>query len=880
MKKNENDDSKTSKTKAKPSKVKATVTSPKTKSVSSIQATNKNPNYVVTTELDERTGLSIESLKAGFVDHLFYDLGTYIGRANLNDYYIGLSLTIRDRLLRRFLSTQKTYLNKDSRILGYLSAEYLPGTHLGQNVINLDLIQEMQEVSKISNYSLDQLIEHEPEPGLGNGGLGRLASCYIESLATLNYPAIGYGIRYEYGIFRQLIQKGCQKEIADRWLHSGNPWEIRRPKQSSIIKFGGYTQSYTDKNGKYRVEWVPSYQVTAMPYDTPIPGYKTNMCNVLRLWKAEAIQDFSFEVFNSGNYFEAVHDKILSETISKILYPNDAIFEGKQLRLAQQYFFVSASIQNMIDLHFRRGDKIHNFHKKFAIQLNDTHPSIAVVELMRLLIDVHDLSYEEAWAITTKSVNYTNHTLMTEALEKWPISLFKRTLPRHLELIYEINQRHLDKVRSSNKYDDDFISRVSLIDETGERYVKMANLAVIGAQYINGVAKLHSQLLKSHLFNDFYILNPEKFTNVTNGITPRRWLKNANPNLANLLDEYINTNWLNDLNQIKTIEKLAYNKDFQKNWLKVKKQNKLNLANFIEASQGLTINPDSLFDCQVKRIHEYKRQHLNVLHIISLYNKIKNNFNTNITPRTFIFSGKAAPAYYMAKQIIQLINAVANTINNDPNVNEILKVVFLPNFSVKLGQKIYPAADLSEQISLAGTEASGTGNMKFSLNGALTIGTLDGANIEIMDYVGKDNLYIFGMTETMVQESKNNGYNPHSFYESNPVLRQAIDSISNGVFSDGDKHIFNDIVNNLLYSDPFMVLEDFDSYINTQEKISTDYLNSQEWVAKSIINVANMGYFSSDRSINEYCKNIWQLKPIQVDLEDAIQARYHLIHHD
>ncbi len=865
------------KTSAKTSK-KSASTVPKATAI--ISPNKPNKAVICIEELNERTGLSVESLKAGFVDHLFYDLGTYIGRANKNDYYIALSLTLRDRLLRRFLSSQKTYLNKDSRMLGYLSAEYLPGTRLDQNIITLDLREELDEVVKLSNFSLDELIEHEPEPGLGNGGLGRLASCFLESLSSLNYPAIGYGIRYEYGIFRQLIQGGEQKEIADRWLSSGNPWEIRRPKQSCIVKFGGYTQSHNDINGRFTVDWVPGYQVTAMPYDTPIPGYKTNMCNVMRLWKAEAIQDFSFEIFNSGNYFEAVHDKIMSETISKILYPNDAIFEGKQLRLAQQYFFVSASIQNMIDLHLRRGDKINTFHKKFTIQLNDTHPSIAVVELMRLLIDCHGLGYEEAWNITNCTIAYTNHTLMSEALEKWPVSLFKRILPRHLELIYEINQRHLDKVRAIGKYDDNFIARVSLIDETGERYVRMANLAVLAAKKINGVAKLHSNLLTENLFNDFYQLEPAKFTNVTNGITPRRWLKNANPSLANLLDETLDSNWLTDLNSLKKIEKLAIDKDFQSKWAKSKYANKVKLAKYIEDNLGLTINPDSLFDCQVKRIHEYKRQHLNILHIISLYNKLKNNLNVTIQPRTFIFGGKAAPAYYMAKLIIKLINAVADTINNDPSVNNFIKVVFLPNYSVKLGQKIYPAADLSEQISLAGTEASGTGNMKFSLNGALTIGTLDGANIEIKDNVGSENFYIFGMTENKAKELRNTGYNPHSYYESNALLRQAIDSISNGTFTNGNHDTFRDLVNNLVYSDPYMVLADFDSYIDTQEIISNDYKNKDKWLAKSIINVANMGYFSSDRAISEYAKDIWQLKPISVNLEDSIQARYHLIHHE
>ncbi|HER62562.1 MAG TPA: glycogen/starch/alpha-glucan family phosphorylase, partial [Desulfobacteraceae bacterium] len=612
---------------------------------------------------------------------------------------------------------------------------------------------------------IEELIEQEEEPGLGNGGLGRLAACFLDSLATLKRPAIGYGIRYEFGIFDQIIKNGWQVEITDKWLRFGNPWEIVRPEDTCQVGFGGRTEFYTDSQGKYRVRWIPDLMVNGVPYDTPIPGYQVNNVGLLRLWKAEAPESFDFQAFNVGDYYGAVEKKVMAENISKVLYPNDKAFQGKKLRLSQQYFFTACTLQDIIRIHLRRGRKIDTLPDYWAGQLNDTHPAIAVAELMRIFVDQHAVPWDSAWELTRKTFSYTNHTLLPEALEKWSVHLFARELPRHLEIIYEINKRFLDTVRLRYPGDNARISRMSLIDESGRRYVLMANLAVVGSHAVNGVAAMHTKLVKENLFRDFFDLRPEMFNNITNGVTPRRWIMLSNPALSNLIAGAIGHAWCTNLELLSELEPLADDSSFQDKWMRVKLQNKQNLSDYIKYRTGITVDPVSMFDIQVKRIHEYKRQHLNILHILTLYSRIKKDPDIDIVPRTFVFGGKAAPGYHMAKLIIKLITSVAKIINSDPDVDGRLKVVFIPDFNVKVGQRIYPAADLSEQISTAGKEASGTGNMKFSLNGALTIGTLDGANVEIREAVGSENFFLFGLTVDKVQSLYNAGYDPHAVYE-------------------------------------------------------------------------------------------------------------------
>lgn len=820
---------------------------------------------------DDRTGLSIPTLRRALADNLYYQQGKYTAIANKHDYYMMLAYTVRDRLLQRWLNSVQTYLKKDVRVVCYMSAEFLMGPHLGNAMLNMGVEEQFEKALKESGLSMSDLIEAEEEPGLGNGGLGRLAACYLDSLASLEIPAIGYGIRYEFGIFDQEIKDGWQVEITDKWLRYGNPWEIVRPHGAVPVHFGGYTRQYTDSMGRYRVDWVSDRTVTGVPYDTPIPGYNNNTANDLRLWKAEAPESLNLQAFNHGDYAGAVSEKIASETISKILYPNDNSSQGKRLRLEQQYFFVSCSLQDMIRIHLFEGDSLHNFHKKFAVQLNDTHPSIAVAELMRLLVDVHGIDWDEAWQITTATMAYTNHTLLPEALERWPIALFQEVLPRHLEIIYEINQRFLDHVRVRFPGDEALIARLSIIDESGERYIRMANLASVGSHSINGVAALHTELLKRHTLADFYHIAPEKFNNKTNGVTPRRWMRLANPGLSRLIDSRIGRDWVKDLSQLKRLEKHIEDPEFRKEWRTVKAENKKRLADWIHHRLDLTVDPDSLFDIQVKRIHEYKRQHLSALHIVALYNLLKENPKMDIQPRTFIFGGKAAPGYYMAKLIIKLINSIAEVVNNDPHVSQIIKVAYLPDFNVTLGQKVYPAADLSEQVSLAGKEASGTGNMKFALNGAVTIGTLDGANIEIREEAGADNFFLFGMNADEAAALRASGYNPHSFYEANHHLKAVIDMLGSGHFSRGDRDLFKPILDNLLYQDQFMVLADFASYLDAQMAVGSAYKKQEEWTRKSIYNVARMGKFSSDRSIQEYCRDIWKVEPVRIELKEYSQ---------
>lgn len=818
---------------------------------------------------DDRTGMSSETLKRAFLDNLFYIQGIDRNQASNYDYYVALAYTIRDRLLQRFLKTTDTYKkNPQTKLVCYLSAEFLMGRYLGNNLVNLDIYEQVEKVIAELGLDLDELIEQEPDPGLGNGGLGRLAACFLDSLASLEIPAIGYGIRYEFGIFHQLLRDGWQAEIPDNWLRFGNPWELARPSETVPVKLGGYTQGYNDSKGHYRVSWIPDRTVLAIPHDTPVPGYKTNTVNPLRLWKAEASEEFNFEAFNAGNYDRAVEEKINSETISKVLYPNDNTPAGKELRLAQQYFFVSASLQDLINIHLRNNKNLDNFHQRMAIQLNDTHPAIAVAELMRLFVDEHGIDWDRSWYITQKTLSYTNHTLMPEALETWEVSLFEKILPRHLEIIYEINHHFLDDIRTWYPSNEELLSQVSIIGEGNGKRVRMANLACIGSHAINGVAALHTQLLKQDTLSAFAFLSPEKFYNKTNGVTPRRWIVLSNPALSQLITSKIGDGWVKDLTQIQQIEKYVDDADFCRQWRDIKQANKQRLAEYIFKQRGIEIDVNSIFDVLVKRIHEYKRQHLDVLNIITLYNRIKRNPELKITPRTFIFGGKAAPGYFMAKLIIKLINSVADVVNKDPDIRGRLKVVFLPNFNVSLGQKIYPAADVSEQISTAGKEASGTGNMKFAMNGALTIGTLDGANIEIREEAGEENFFLFGLTAEEVYKYKAQGYNPRHYYETNSELKEVIDRIADGYFSHGDTEMFKPIVDSLLSDDTYMLLADYHAYVECQKEVAIAYQDQEKWTRMSILNSARMAKFSSDRTINEYCNEIWNVKPVKIELDD------------
>jgi starch phosphorylase len=678
-------------------------------------------------------------------------------------------------------------------------------------------------------------------------------------MATLGVPAIGYGIRYEFGIFQQEIENGWQVELTDYWLRYGNPWEIRRPHEAVNVGFGGHTTAWKDAAGKYSVRWIPDSVVEGVPYDTPILGYRSGIANDLRLWKSESTESFYFDRFNSGDYQGAVAGKVFAENITKVLYPNDEEIQGKQLRLQQQYFFTSCALQDMIRIHLRIGRPIETFHQKWAIQLNDTHPSIGVAELMRLLIDVHGLGWDQAWEITSHTFSYTNHTLLPEALERWPLQLFASLLPRHLEIIYEINARFLDVVRMRFVGDSERVSRMSIIDEHGERFVRMANLACVGSHRVNGVAALHTALLKQEVLRDFYELWPEKFINVTNGVTPRRWLAVSNPEQSALMTRVIGDEWIKNLEELSRLEPYADDASFRGEWRGVQRDVKARLSRYILTETKVSVDPSSMFDVQVKRIHEYKRQHLNVLHILTLYYRLKHNPSVEIVPRTFLFGGKAAPGYLIAKLMIKLINSVGDVINNDPDVKDRLKVVFLPDYNVSFGQKVYPAADLSEQISTAGKEASGTGNMKFAMNGALTIGTLDGANIEIRDAVGHENFFLFGLTSDQVQHKLANGYYPRAIYESNAYLREVIDGLGSGLFSHGDRNLFRPLLDQWLEHDTYLLFADYQSYVDCQDRVSETYRDQEKWSRMAILNAARVGKFSSDRSIREYCQNIWQV---------------------
>ncbi len=811
-----------------------------------------------------RTGRSVDALKRAFTDNLFFVTGQPFAKATPQDHYRVLAYTIRDRLLERFIESAQNYKRARAKTVCYLSAEFLLGPHLGNNILNLDLRDNVARAMTELGLDLDDILEQEHEPGLGNGGLGRLAACYMDSLATLEIPAIGYGIRYEFGIFDQIIKDGWQVEVTDAWLRNGNPWELPRPALRYPVNLSGRTEHFIDGQGVARVKWIPEYTVYGVAYDTPILGYGVNNVNLLRLWKSEARELFDFQAFNMGDYYGAVNEMVVAENLSKVLYPNDEPEAGKELRLKQQYFFVSCSLQDMLRMTLRDVRELKFLPDKFVAQLNDTHPAIAVAEMMRLLVDEQCMPWDEAWSITRRTFAYTNHTLLPEALESWSLDLFRRILPRHLEIINQINEQFLDDVRIRFLGDEARIARMSLIDESNGKRVRMAHLACVGSFAVNGVAAMHSELLKNTVLRDFHELWPEKFSNKTNGITPRRFVALANPRLTGLIDESIGGDWLRKLERLRELEPYAEDAAFRERWGQVKRGAKEDLARYIQRTVGVLIDPASLFDVQVKRIHEYKRQHLNVLHIVSLYNRLKRNPGLDIAPRTFIFGGKAAPSYRMAKLIIKLINSVADTINRDPQVAQVLKVVFVPDLTVKSGQWIYPAADLSEQISTAGKEASGTGNMKLSMNGALTIGTLDGANVEIRDAVGPENFFLFGASVEEVEQTWAHGYRPWECIEQDDELRATLDLIDSGVFSHGDHQLFRPLTDNLRQHDPFLCCADFRSYLEKQGEVSECFRDEERWKRMSILNVARIGYFSSDRAVREYCEDIWKVRPVSV----------------
>ncbi|EFA02541.1 glycogen phosphorylase [Tribolium castaneum] len=806
----------------------------------------------------------VNEIKKTFNRHLHYTLVKDRNVATARDYYFALAHTVKDHLVSRWIRTQQYYYEKDPKRVYYLSLEFYMGRSLSNTMINLGIQNSVDEALYQLGLDIEELEELEEDAGLGNGGLGRLAACFLDSMATLGMAAYGYGIRYEYGIFAQKIINGEQQEEPDDWLRFGNPWEKARPEYMLPVNF--YGNVVDTPNGK---KWVNTQVIFALPYDSPIPGYNNNVVNTLRLWSAKSPIDFNLKFFNDGDYIQAVLDRNLAENISRVLYPNDNNFGGKELRLKQEYFMCAATLQDIIrrfkaakfgTREYTRTD-FDLLPDKVAIQLNDTHPSLAIPELMRILVDIEGLPWNKAWNITVKTCAYTNHTVLPEALERWPVEMLQNILPRHLEIIYQINHLHLEEVLKKWPGDLDRMRRMSLIEEEGGKRVNMAHLSIVGSHAVNGVARIHSEIIKSDLFKDFYEMTPEKFQNKTNGITPRRWLLMCNPGLSDLISDKIGEDWVVHLDQLSKLTQWAKDPNFQRAVMKVKQENKLKLAQLLEKEYGVKINPGSMFDIHVKRIHEYKRQLLNCLHIITLYNRIKRNPSAKCTPRTVMIGGKAAPGYYTAKKIIKLINCVANVVNNDPMVGDKLKVIFLENYRVSLAEKIIPAADLSEQISTAGTEASGTGNMKFQLNGALTIGTLDGANVEMAEEMGRENIFIFGMTVEEVEELKRKGYNAYDYYNANPELKLVVDQIQNGFFTPNNPDEFKDLADILLKYDRFFLLADYDAYIKKQEEASNVYQDQAKWVEMAIHNIASSGKFSSDRTIIEYGREIWGVEP-------------------
>jgi starch phosphorylase len=810
---------------------------------------------------------TVKDLQKSFIYHLQHTLVKDKYSATKADMYLALAYAVRDLLATRWIDTQQSYYINDSKRVYYISMEFLMGRTLGNALINLGVMEEWDMALKELGLNIEDLQEVEWDAGLGNGGLGRLAACFLDSMASMQLPAYGYGIRYEYGMFYQKIVDGGQHEVPDNWLRYQNPWEFDRQEHLHPIRFEGRVVEFTDRDGSKRCSWVDYYEVMALAYDFPVPGYKNNTVNTMRLWSAKASRDFDLNFFNQGNYIGSVESKMKTENISKVLYPADHMLEGKELRLRQEYFLASATVQDILYRFAKKHDNLAELPDQVAIQLNDTHPVLAIPELMRILIDERKLSWDDAWEITTKTFAYTNHTILQEALEKWPLPMIGRLLPRHVLIIFEINRRFLEEVASRFPGDTARLQRMSIIDDSGEKQVRMAYLAIVASHSVNGVSALHSEILKDDLFHDFYEVWPERFNNKTNGITQRRWLRHCNPHLSDLISEAIGDKWTTDLDELQKLKPLAEDSEFRRRWIDIKRMNKQKLAEHIYQRNCVQVSPDSLFDCQTKRIHEYKRQLLNILQVIARYNRLKEYPGLELPPRTVIFGGKAAPSYATAKLIIKLINAVGNVINNDPAVNQQLKVVFLANYSVSMAEKIFPAADLSEQISTAGTEASGTGNMKYALNGALTIGTLDGANIEIMEEVGNDNIFIFGLTTPQAVGLRSSGYRPQDYYYQLPELKTVLDQISSGMFSPSNPGLFRPLVDNLLNSDYYLLLADFDSYMDAQADVDRLYMIPEEWARKSILNTASMGKFSSDRTIGEYARDIWGIKPQPVELK-------------
>ncbi|XP_064515717.1 glycogen phosphorylase, liver form [Pseudopipra pipra] len=819
---------------------------------------------------------NVAELKRGFNRHLHFTLVKDRNVATPRDYYFALAHTVRDHLVGRWIRTQQYYYEKDPKRIYYLSLEFYMGRTLQNTMINLGLQNACDEAVYQLGLDMEELEEIEEDAGLGNGGLGRLAACFLDSMATLGLAAYGYGIRYEYGIFNQKIRDGWQVEEADDWLRHGNPWEKARPEYMLPVHFYGRVE-LSDTGAK----WIDTQVVLALPYDTPVPGYMNNTVNTMRLWSARAPNDFNLRDFNVGDYIQAVLDRNLAENISRVLYPNDNFFEGKELRLKQEYFVVAATLQDIIRRFkaskFGSTDTVRtvfdSFPDQVAIQLNDTHPAMAIPELMRIFVDIEKLPWDKAWDLTRRTFAYTNHTVLPEALERWPVDLVEKLLPRHLQIIYEINQRHLDHIASLFPDDVERLRRMSLIEEGGSKRINMAHLCIVGSHAVNGVAKIHSEIVKTQVFEDFAELEPEKFQNKTNGITPRRWLLLCNPGLAELIAEKIGEDYVRDLSQLTKLHEFVDDDLFIREVAKVKQENKVKFALYLEKEYKVKINPSSMFDVHVKRIHEYKRQLMNCLHIITMYNRIRRDPVKLFVPRTVIIGGKAAPGYHMAKMIIKLINAVAQVVNNDPMVGSKLKVIFLENYRVSLAEKVIPATDLSEQISTAGTEASGTGNMKFMLNGALTIGTMDGANVEMAEEAGEENLFIFGMRVEDVTELDKKGYDAQLYYDRLPELKQAVDQIKSGFFSPNEPNLFDDIINMLFHHDRFKVFADYEAYVKCQEKVSELYLNSKAWTKMVIRNIAAAGKFSSDRTIKEYARDIWHVEPSDLKIPPPNEPR-------
>ncbi len=808
----------------------------------------------------QRLGIDEPSIRHSLANRLTYTVGKDPATATDRDWFLALAHAVRDRMVDRWMETMRSYYREDAKRIYYFSLEFLIGRMLVNSMSNVGFYEECREALEDLGLDIDELKEIESDAALGNGGLGRLAACFLDSMATLGIPGYGCGIRYEYGMFNQRIENGCQIEHPDNWLRYGNPWEFARPEVLYPVKFFGRVMDYADETGRIHHHWIEAEEVMAMAYDTPIPGYGNDVVNNMRLWAAKATRDFDLRYFNEGNYIKAVEEKDDSENLSKVLYPDDTTLMGRELRLKQQYFFVSASLQDILRRFCSHHDDFAGLPEKVAIQLNDTHPSVAIPELMRLLMDVHGLEWDPAWNITRNTFSYTNHTLMPEALETWPLPLFERILPRHLQIIYEINHRFLREVMHHSPGDNELVRRMSIIDEIGERHVRMAHLAIVGSHKVNGVARIHTELMKSTIFSDFNKLYPGKIVNMTNGVTPRLWLKQANPRLAELISSHIGEEWPRELEELKKLVPLAENAEFRKAFREVKKANKARLADLIRTRLGIEIDPNSMFDVQIKRIHEYKRQLLNVLHVITRYNRIRHHPGIDIVPRTVIFGGKAAPGYAMAKLIIRLINDVADIVNNDPLVNGKLKVVFIPNYDVSTALDIIPAADLSEQISTAGTEASGTGNMKLAMNGALTIGTLDGANIEIGEAVGEDNIFIFGLTAEQVAERSMQG--PNQDWLEKSELKEVLDMLGSGFFSQTEPDCYLPIIDALTQGDHYCLLDDYSAYVDCQGRVDDLYRDQEEWSRRAILNVARMGRFSSDRTIRQYAEEIWGVNPL------------------